>query len=86
MVVALQHMQISIYTMRGFRGKPGLACYRKNIICFPQELLELRQLHEFFSRLAPHDVVTVTVPEPNSEAIIHRRARLLERTADGFSS
>ena len=84
MVVALQHMQISVCTMRGFSGKPGLACYRKNIICFPQELLELRQLHEFFSRLAPNDVVTVSVPEPNSEVIVQRRARLLERTADGF--
>ena len=28
MVVALQHMQISVCTMRGFSGKPGLACYR----------------------------------------------------------
>ena len=35
MVVALQHMQISVCTMRGFSGKQGLACYRKNIICFP---------------------------------------------------
>ena len=29
-------------------------------------------------------MVTVTVPEPNSEVIVQRRARLLERTADGF--
>ena len=32
MVVALQHMQISVCTMRGFSGKQGLARYRKNII------------------------------------------------------
>ena len=31
MVVALQHMQISVCTMRGFSGKPGLACYRKTL-------------------------------------------------------
>ena len=49
MVVALQHMQISVCTLRGFRGKEGLSCYRKNIISFPQELLELRQLQESVS-------------------------------------
>ena len=83
MVVALQHMQISVCTMRGFSGKQGLACYRKNIICFPQELLELRQLHEFFSKVAPLDVVTVILKD-RSNLPIQRRARLLQRTDTGF--
>ena len=42
MVVALQHMQISVCTLRGFSGKGGVSSYRENIICFPQELLEIK--------------------------------------------
>ena len=84
MVVALQHMQISVCTMRGFSGKPGVSCYRKNIICFPQELLELQQLHEFFTNVAPLDVVNVTLTDVTSDARMTRRARLLERTDAGF--
>ena len=84
MVVALQHMQISVCTMRGFSGKPGVSCYRKNIICFPQELLELQQLHEFFTNVAPRDVVNVTLTDVTSDAPMTRRARLLERTDAGF--
>ena len=84
MVVALQHMQISVCTLRGFSGKEGLSCYRKNIISFPQELLELRQLHEFFSRLELHDTVNIACPDATTGATLLRRARLLERTETGF--
>ena len=70
--------------MRGFSGKGGLACFRKNIICFPQELLELQQLQELISNLSPHDLVDVAVQEPGSETPILRRARILSREDFGF--
>ena len=38
MVVALQHMQISVCTLRGFSGKGGVSSYRKNIICFRKSM------------------------------------------------
>ena len=56
----------------------------KNIICFPQELLEVKQLQEFFSNVAPHDVVNVALNESGSELPLLRRARLLERVENVF--
>ena len=56
----------------------------KNIICFPQELLEVKQLQEFFSNVAPHDVVNVALTETGSELPLLRRARLLEHVENGF--
>ena len=51
---------------------------------FPQELLEVKQLQEFFPNVAPHDVVNVALTEPNSDLPILRRPRLLERLENGF--
>ena len=84
MVVALQHMQISVCTMRGFSGKSGLSCFRKNIICFPQELLELQQLQELMSNLSPNDAVDVAIKEPGADTPVLRRARILDRLHSGF--
>ena len=84
MVVALQHMQISVCTMRGFSGKSGLSCFRKNIICFPQELLELQQLQELMSNLSPNDAVDVAIQEPGADTPVLRRARILDRLQSGF--
>ena len=51
---------------------------------FPQELLEVKQLQEFFPYVAPHVVVSVALTETGSELPPLRRARLLERVENGF--
>ena len=84
MVVALQHMQISVCTLRGFSGMQGLSAFRKNIISFPQELFELRQMHEFFARVTPNDLVNISCQDTASGVTRLHRARLMERTDDGF--
>ena len=44
----------------------------------------MQQLHEFFTNVAPLDVVNVTLTDDTSDAPMTRRARLLERTDAGF--
>ena len=64
-------------------GKPGLPLFR-NIISFPQELLEIKQLHHFFSNLSPNDVVNCTVALAGDTIPRDYRARFLSRTDDGW--
>jgi hypothetical protein len=88
MLVALRHMQISVCYLRGRRERSsGLSCFRKNIISFPQDLMELQQLHRFVSGLQPNDVVNVDVSEgPSAAAGPGRivRARVVRASARGF--
>ena len=74
MLVALLHMQVDICYMRPGRRKQytGLPCFRKNIIAFPQELSEVKQLLNFWTSLSPNDVVNVEPPiPPRSIALAH---------------
>ena len=62
MLVALSHMQVSVCYLRSARQRrTGMTCFRKNIISFPQDVAELRQLQSFLSTLAANDVVNARV-------------------------
>ena len=65
MLVALLHMQVDICYMRPGRRKQytGLPSFRKNIIAFPQELSEVKQLLNFWTSLSENDIVNVQ-PKP----------------------
>jgi hypothetical protein len=49
MLVALGHMQVSVCYLRTVWSRPGraLPAFHKNIICFPQDLTELKRLRHF---------------------------------------
>ena len=59
MLVALAHMQVSYCYFRGRRQSAGMPFFHKNIICFPQELAQLRELLNFFINLKIKDTVNV---------------------------
>ena len=85
MLVSLQDMQVDtchFYRRRG--GTPGLPLFRKNIISFPQELLEMKQLHHFLSHLSPNDVVNCRLARTGESIEREHRARLVSRTDDGW--
>ena len=85
MLVSLQHMQVDtchFYRRRG--GTPGLPLFRKNIISFPQELLDMKQLHHFLSHLSPNDVVNCRLARTGESIEREHRARLVSRTDDGW--
>ena len=55
MLIALNHMQVSVCYLwsrgnlsKGHRGIPG---FKKNIISFPQDIADLKNLQHFFSSL-----------------------------------
>ena len=94
MLVALNHMQVSVCYLtsrgnlrKGHRGIPG---FKKNIISFPQDLADLKNLQHFFSSLSENDVVNVRVrAEDGDEAeeampSLLRRARVLQLLPDGI--
>ena len=80
MLVALLHMQVDVcHFRRGRRLMPQLIpTFRKNIIAFPQELSEVKQLFFFLTHLSVGDVVSVVVGETV------RRARVCDFTNEGF--
>ena len=61
MLVALLHMQVDICYMRPCRRRQhtGLPSFRKNIIVFPHELPEVKQLMNFWTSVSPNDIVHV---------------------------
>ena len=89
MLVALSHMQVSVCYVRRMRGGPGraLPAFHKNIICFPQEVAELRNLRHYFSSLRENDVVNVRVPGEGNRAAdaegVLRRARVVGMAPKG---
>ena len=85
MLVALNHTQVDTCHFQRRRGaRPGQPLFRKNIISFPQELLELKQMHHFLSNLAPHDIVNCRLESTTSWPEQTCRGRLLSRTDDGW--
>ena len=64
MLVALLHMQVDICYMRPGRRKQytSLSCFRKNIIAFPNELSEVKQLLKFWISLSQNDILNVEPP------------------------
>ena len=90
MLVALNHMQVSVCYLqsratlrKGHRGIPG---FKKNIISFPQDITDLKNLRHFFSTLSENDVVNVRVYSNDDGAggkITLRRARVLQLVPGG---
>lgn len=84
MFVALLHMQVDVCYMRPGRRRQytGLPSFRKNIIAFPQELTEVKQLLNFWTSISPSDIVNV---EPRSRFLGNAvRARVVAVRPDGF--
>ena len=74
MLVSLSHMQVDVCYLRGHKGqKSGVTSFRKNIISFPQDVHELRQLQTFWTALECGDIVNVFLDKGPS-----RRARVCE--------
>jgi hypothetical protein len=88
MLVALHHMQVSVCYLRGRHSRfSALSCFRKNIISFPQDLLELQQMHSFLSRLTTNDVVHIdTSGAGGSSSSVAKtvRARIVRASTRGF--
>ena len=85
MLVALGHMQVSVCYLRSARQGPRrglMPAFHKNIICFPQDLAELRQLQHFFANLRVNDVVNVRL-EQQSAAVRPAGAAAAGATAAG---
>ena len=63
MLVALDHMQVSVCYLRNARrfGR-GIPAFHKNIISFPQDINDMKNLAHFFSTLATNDIINVRVP------------------------
>ena len=72
MLVARHHMQVSVCTFGLDSKRPGLPSFRKNIISFPQEINELKDIILFRSNLSKGDVVTVVAGLGGEETREHR--------------
>ena len=78
MFVALEHMQVVCCYLRSSRsGASSMSGFRKNIISFPQDLTEMKQLQNFFSNLQIHDVVNVVLPEDATRSCAPSRGEKL---------
>ena len=67
MLVALNHMQVDVCYLR----RTGLTGFRKNIISFPQDAVELKNFQTFWSNLKIGDIVNVLVGKgPPRRAVI----------------
>ena len=77
-------MQVDVCFLRFGRGRQynGLPLYRKNIIAFPQELSEVKQLLNFWTSLSENDVVNVE-PPPGTVGDV-KRARIMTVQPSGF--
>ena len=85
MLVALHHMQVSVCTVgRGSRKHGGMTNFRKNIISFPQELNELKQLVALISSLEVGDIVNVRLASESADAEVVHRAKVHAVKAKSF--
>ena len=75
MLVALNHMQVDVCYLR----RTGASGFRKNIISFPQDAVELKNFQTFWSNLKVGDIVNVS-----QEKGPPRRASIKELTADSL--
>ena len=85
MLVALAHMQVNFVYLRDFKDRrTGLTAFRKNVISFPQEALELQDLKNFFSSVEINDIVNVYwQPAEDVPKTLHR-ARVFQIMQHGF--
>ena len=83
-LIALNHMQVSVCHLRT-RGKfRGLTAYRKNIISFPQELVEMKHTNHFFDTLETNDIVNVVMDiDETTGSLDEHCARLVQRRKEG---
>ena len=91
MLIALNHMQVSVCYLwsrgnlcKGLRAIPG---FKKNIISFPQDVADLKNLAHFFSSLGENDIVNVRQRQDDAQdsdnASTLRRARVLQLMPEG---
>ena len=79
MLAAMNHMQVSVCTVgTSSRRGSGMFTFRKNIISFPQELDELKQMLAFLSNLQVNDAVNVRLALTPDEPAQPYKARVLE--------
>ena len=88
MLVALLHMQVDVCYLRQGRRRQytGLPAFRKNIIAFPQELAEVKQLLHYWTSVKPNDIVNV-LPADGAVGAAARdivRARVVALQDGGF--
>ena len=71
--------------LRDFKDRrTGLTAFRKNVISFPQEALELQDLKNFFSSVEINDIVNVYwQPAEDVPKTLHR-ARVFQIMQHGF--
>ena len=87
MLVALNHMQVSVCTFTSAgKSRTGLPRFRKNIISFPQHVSDLQQHISFLEGVAINDIVNVTLPHQTASQCTTRvhRARVREIHPDSF--
>ena len=65
-LISLSHMQVDVCFLR---GSSGLARFRKNIISFHQDLLELKHYYSFLTNLMPRHSVNVTSQDAQLEEL-----------------
>ena len=83
MLVALAHMQVNFVYLRSYQNQlTGMTCFHKNVISFPQELLELQDLRNFFSTLEINDIVNARVQYSKDVPSVLQRARVVDLQAD----
>ena len=85
MLVALNHMQVNVCYFRGCSGRgQGLSGFRKNIIAFPQDIADLKNLRHFWSKLAVNDIVNVRQPLDHGALGPLLRARVVQLESSGI--
>ena len=83
MLVALNHMQVSVCYLQSRRGSSQMTGFHKNIISFPQDLTELKNYENFLTNLQVDDIVNVRDPTSTSQVRSLLRARVLALPPDG---
>ena len=78
MLVALNHMQVSVCMFEGGRiVAPASRASGKNIISFPQHVSELQQHLSFVANVAEHDIVNVLCAADASD-LLNRGSRAFD--------
>ena len=84
MLCSPAHMQVSVvYLWSRYKKYTTMTGFQKNIICFPQDVLELQQLQNFFSNLQVDDIVNVRLPHRTSNLTEYAKARVEKKKRNG---
>ena len=80
MLCSVLHMQVDVCFLRFGRGRHynGLPMYRKNIIAFPQELAEVKQMLSFWTSVRVGDVVNVACRD--GDASLYSKSNMVRST------